>query len=202
MSQTTTLPSARERILTAATELFLSGSVERTSIADICKRAGVSNGSLFHHFDSKDDIAVEVTFALAAEYWNVVLCALEEADNLKDGINKSIRAALAYQQNHPDRYRFMLTDETPWMRGALDRARIANAPFRERAGRWIGARIKGGEMAVLQTEVYGALLFGTPHWVGRIAPLGLAPPDMEKVADDLVRVVLKALSADAPNGRS
>lgn len=188
--------STRERILEAAADLFLSGSVERTSIADICKRAGVSNGSLFHHFESKDDIAVEVSLALGAEYWEVVLSALESAEDLKAGIDKSIRAALAFQQRHPERYRFLLTDETPWMKGALDRSRAANAPFRQRAGLWISARVKSGQMAVLQPEVYGALLFGAPHWVGRIAPLGLAPPDMEKIADDLVRVVQKALAAE------
>jgi AcrR family transcriptional regulator len=196
MGQSTTPPSARERILAAATELFLADSVERTSIADICKRAGVSNGSLFHHFENKDDIAVEVSLALGAEYWEVVLAAVESSDDLQSGVDKAIRAALAYQQRHPDKYRFLLTDETPWMRGALDRARAANAPFRQRAGRWISARVKSGEMAVLQTEVYGALLFGTPHWVGRIAPLGTAPVDMEKVGDDLVRVVQKALSKE------
>jgi AcrR family transcriptional regulator len=187
--------STRDRILAAATDLFLEQSVERTSIADICKRAGVSNGSLFHHFQNKDDIAVEVTFALAAQYWEVVLQALESTDDAKTGIDRAIRAALRYQQEHKDKYRFILTDETPWMRGAADRARERNAEFRKRAGRWIGAQVKAGRMPLLQTEAYGALLFGTPHWAGRIAPLGPSP-NMEAIADDLVRVVQKALAPD------
>jgi AcrR family transcriptional regulator len=195
MDQSTS-PGARDRVLAAATELFLTQGVERTSVAEICKRAGVSNGSLFHHFQSKDEIAVEVTFTIAAEYWDVVLTALEESADVKSGIDKAIRAALAYQQRHPDRYRFILTDETPWMRDAMDLARERNAEFRKRAGRWIGAQVKAGRMPVLQTEAYGALLFGTPHWVGRIARLGTTQPNMDAVADDLVRIVQKALSPD------
>ena len=49
-------PKTRDRILASARELFFSKGLDETSIAEICKHSGVSNGSLFHHFPTKEAI--------------------------------------------------------------------------------------------------------------------------------------------------
>jgi len=41
------------------------------AIEDICDAAGLTKGSFFHHFDSKEDLALA-----AAEYWGAVTGAL------------------------------------------------------------------------------------------------------------------------------
>ncbi|WP_295011268.1 TetR/AcrR family transcriptional regulator [uncultured Microbacterium sp.] len=48
--------SSRETIAEAACELFLERGYERTSIADIAQRAGVSRSSFFNYFASKSDV--------------------------------------------------------------------------------------------------------------------------------------------------
>jgi AcrR family transcriptional regulator len=48
--------SSRETIAEAACELFLEHGYERTSIADIAQRAGVSRSSFFNYFASKSDV--------------------------------------------------------------------------------------------------------------------------------------------------
>jgi AcrR family transcriptional regulator len=47
-------PSARERILAAAAELFLAKGLNAVGIEAIIERAGVAKMSLYHHFESKD----------------------------------------------------------------------------------------------------------------------------------------------------
>ncbi len=54
--------SMKERIMTAAMELFMASSYNKVSISEIAKKAGVSKGGLFHHFDSKYDLAVKTLF--------------------------------------------------------------------------------------------------------------------------------------------
>src|ERR1700694_1621614 len=47
---------ARERILRAAFDLFLSQGIEATKIEDICERADVANRTFFNHFATRQDM--------------------------------------------------------------------------------------------------------------------------------------------------
>ena len=46
----------KERIFQAAKEILQKSGYEKLSIKNICDVAGVSNGSFYHHFKSKDDL--------------------------------------------------------------------------------------------------------------------------------------------------
>lgn len=46
----------KERIFQAAKEILRKNGYENLSIKNICEVAGVSNGSFYHHFQSKDDL--------------------------------------------------------------------------------------------------------------------------------------------------
>ena len=188
--------SSRDRILAAATALFLSEGVEAVSVAEVCRAAGVSNGSFFHHFPSKEELALEITLALRREYWDHVLAAMEPCKDAKKGIAGAIRAAFAYQRQFPDRYRLSRSDDAPWMRGNEQRVRDDNAPYRGRAAHWIASHVATNELPPLLPEIYGALLFGMPHWVARNANSGAAPTDFKVAADQLVETIQKALAPE------
>jgi TetR/AcrR family transcriptional repressor of nem operon len=55
---------SREKLVTAALNVVRSKGYSATRVDDICGAAGVTKGSFFHHFDSKDDLALA-----AAELW-------------------------------------------------------------------------------------------------------------------------------------
>lgn len=46
----------KDRIFRAAKEIMQTHGYEDLSIKNICERAGVSNGSFYHHFKTKDDL--------------------------------------------------------------------------------------------------------------------------------------------------
>ncbi len=46
----------KDRIFCAAKEIMQKHGYEELSIKNICERAGVSNGSFYHHFKTKDDL--------------------------------------------------------------------------------------------------------------------------------------------------
>ena len=51
-------PPARIRLLVAALHVIRAKGYAAATVDDVCERAGVSKGSFFHHFRSKDDLAV------------------------------------------------------------------------------------------------------------------------------------------------
>jgi TetR/AcrR family transcriptional regulator, transcriptional repressor for nem operon len=54
----------RELLLEAATEIIRTKGYSATTVDDICENAKVSKGTFFHHFSSKEDLAVS-----AANRW-------------------------------------------------------------------------------------------------------------------------------------
>ncbi len=57
--------SAREALLDAAIDVVRSQGLHATTVDDLCTAAGVTKGAFFHHFSTKDDLAVA-----AAEHWS------------------------------------------------------------------------------------------------------------------------------------
>ncbi len=60
-------PSARDRLLDAAITVIRANGYAATSVDELCAAAGVTKGAFFHHFRSKDGLAVA-----AAEHWSTV----------------------------------------------------------------------------------------------------------------------------------
>ena len=67
-------PRAREDLLQASFALIRERGYSRTSVDELCAAAGVSKGAFFHHFRSKDALAVA-----ALDRWSEVSTALFQA---------------------------------------------------------------------------------------------------------------------------
>ncbi|MFT3897751.1 MAG: TetR/AcrR family transcriptional regulator [Thermomonas sp.] len=63
--------SSRQRLLDAALHEFRSRGYAATTVDDLCRAAGVGKGSFFHHFPSKEALALE-----AVGHWNAMTGAL------------------------------------------------------------------------------------------------------------------------------
>jgi TetR/AcrR family transcriptional regulator, transcriptional repressor for nem operon len=58
MNATQTRTDARTRLLDAALHVIRAQGYAATSVDDICRAAGLTKGAFFHHFKSKEDLAV------------------------------------------------------------------------------------------------------------------------------------------------
>jgi TetR/AcrR family transcriptional regulator, transcriptional repressor for nem operon len=64
-------PGARDKLLTASLSLVRQKGYASTSVDELCAQAGVTKGAFFHHFRSKDALAVA-----AANHWSATTKAL------------------------------------------------------------------------------------------------------------------------------
>jgi TetR/AcrR family transcriptional regulator, transcriptional repressor for nem operon len=62
---------SKARILDAALHVIRAKGYSATRIEDVCEEAGLTKGSFFHHFSSKEELAIA-----AADYWSEVTSAL------------------------------------------------------------------------------------------------------------------------------
>ena len=63
--------NSRTRLLDAALDLIRAKGYAATAVDEICHRAGVTKGSFFHHFRSKDDLALA-----AVAHWEAKTASL------------------------------------------------------------------------------------------------------------------------------
>ncbi len=58
MNAAASQPDARTRLLDAALQVIRAQGYSATTVDDICREAGFTKGAFFHHFKSKEDLAV------------------------------------------------------------------------------------------------------------------------------------------------
>jgi TetR/AcrR family transcriptional repressor of nem operon len=58
-------PSAKDKILASALDLIRARGYAATTVDELCAAAGVTKGAFFHHFSSKEDLAIA-----AADHWS------------------------------------------------------------------------------------------------------------------------------------
>jgi len=68
------------RLLNAAEELFGERSYHKTTVADICARAGMATGSFYSYFGSKAEIFAAVVRRINADLRRAMKQAIEHAD--------------------------------------------------------------------------------------------------------------------------
>jgi AcrR family transcriptional regulator len=170
---------ARERVLSAALELFGEHGVSGTSLQMIADRIGVTKAAVYHQFHTKDEIVLAV-----------LAPALES-------LHRSIEAA--EREEEPEaRRESMLTALVDLAVGnrrlaAILRADPAAAELaRSHPALDVGSRIRNlfvGPDPDIQSEVAGAMVGGALMMIG-------AAPELERFDDEELTDQLLALARD------
>ena len=177
----------REEILQTAAQLFASSGF-RTSLADIADACGILPGSLYHHFDSKEAIVVELVHRYHDDLDRV---AKEALDSLHDPVPRSVeekildfgRAIAVYGVEH--RAALLLTLYEPPMVAGDELAGLAQMPasihdaMHEllKAGRKTGAIRSGIDLALLADRLCTSML-NVGVGVSHVTPGGELVPDL------------------------
>ncbi|PRZ05112.1 TetR family transcriptional regulator [Isoptericola sp. CG 20/1183] len=88
-------PATRDRLVAAAQELFAAQGVGATSPRQVLAASGVGQGSLYHHFPAKHDLAVAAVSATADQ---ALAAALQELS----GDSPALGRVLAYLERPRD----------------------------------------------------------------------------------------------------
>ena len=85
----------KKKIFKAAKRILQKGGYEELSIKNICEEAGVSNGSFYHHFKTKDDLLsyyIEDQPTMGPD----LLETPKSLEDVKDGIVRVYLSYVAY----------------------------------------------------------------------------------------------------------
>lgn len=89
----------RERILSAAVDLFASHGYDATSVSQVVAQAGVTKGALYHYFSAKDDLLFEIYHTLLADQLasleRIMAMGLDPASALREVIRSLVETTAA-----------------------------------------------------------------------------------------------------------
>jgi AcrR family transcriptional regulator len=130
--------SSREQIVRAALTCAIEQGWESTSLQAVRLRAGVSNGSLFHYFPSREALAGAVVAAGLSDHQSALTAELRAVTDTRDGIERVVIRHLQWMQNHRPLARLFLSTPPDVLRSGLDTAAVTgNRSFFQDVTSWL-----------------------------------------------------------------
>ena len=191
-------PPAR-RLLTAAEELFGQRSYHRTTVADICARAGMATGSFYSYYASKAEIFAAVVRAINTDLRRAMREALERTDG---GQRNRERASF--------RAYFDMLSTRPWMDRIVRESEFVDPglfrEYYEHLARGYARGVRAAQMdrdidARYDPEVIAYAYTGIGNFVGmRWADWTAGGRVPEDVLDDVLELLGRGLAPRADPG--
>ena len=187
----------RSRVLDAALACFTELGYEQTTIARIRERSSVSNGALFHHFNTKEAIAdalyVDALTSFQVGLWQLLR---SQPDSLEAVVRGTIGHQLAWIAANEDRARFL------YMRGHLNWSTPAGAELKELNRQlaqayqdWMAQLSQSAQLRPMPIEVLNAIVTGPTHAIAKRWLAGHLSTPLLGYLDDLSDAVCAALGA-------
>ncbi|WP_461828824.1 TetR/AcrR family transcriptional regulator [Aquifex sp.] len=99
--------STREKILEVALKLFSRKGFKETTIKDIAREVGITEGAIYRHFTSKEEIINNLLREITEELRQELFESIEKGESDKERLNNIIDALLEYAFTKPESFRFL-----------------------------------------------------------------------------------------------
>jgi AcrR family transcriptional regulator len=159
----------RDDILDAARACFAEHGYAATTIELIAARSGASNGSIYHHFGSKDGILAALYTGALASYQGELLALLRaHADDAEAGIRGAVVHHLEWVEAHPEETRTLFEHRQTLERTARASAlRDQNRPVLAEVRKWVARHVETGAIRDVGPAAVAAVWFGPAQSVAR-----------------------------------
>lgn len=97
----------KSEILDAALALFMRKGIKGTTTREIALRAGVAEGTLYRHFDSKDELARFIFEQNIDFFWKYLKVCLKNTRTPEEMLKAFVRGYFTFSRREQKRYSFL-----------------------------------------------------------------------------------------------
>ncbi|MGE0727131.1 MAG: TetR/AcrR family transcriptional regulator [Acidimicrobiia bacterium] len=190
----------REEILAIAASIFARKGVANTTVRDIAKDAGMLSGSLYHYFQSKEEMLDEIIRnALDPDIAADAALAASEDLEPRAAVRELFQRGMMFAADHPDIH-VIVTDSSKEFVGtaAFELVRQRDRAIRHAWRRVLDRGVEAGAFRPdLDTDLAWQAMIAVVVNVGRwYRPNG--PYSMEQIADTMARLFLEGFETQQP----
>ncbi|MGF1593659.1 MAG: TetR/AcrR family transcriptional regulator [Kiloniellaceae bacterium] len=183
----------QQRIEQATLALFAEKGVDRTTIGDIARAAGIAEGTIYRHYPSKE----ELIWQLFSRNYLDLAARLDSLQAARQGLPAKLAAMVGlfcslYEQD-PDMFRFLLLVQ----HGQLERVTAEMLTPVKVLKAAIEEAIARGEIPPQDAEVATAMVLGMVLQVAVFKIYGRVPQPLGDFAERLAAACWRALGGNA-----
>lgn len=194
-----TAPSVRRRVVESALRAFSADGYDAVSIERVRDAAGVSVGSLYHHFESKAGVASAVFTEAISRYHSPLLDVVATDPPAEAGIRSLVGVHHRWVANHTDWARFMVTmGDLAEIRADAAQRESANGRFFDALMGWAEPLMNAGILRPLEPLTFPSVLFGPSYFHTRLSLTSSAAPPDPEVSEAFADAAWRSLAGPDP----
>ncbi len=153
--------TTRARIEAAGLALIDEYGFDAATVGAIREKAGVSNGSFFHVFRSKEELAASLFLDAIRAYHKAMLAALAGGPDAENGIAALVRAHFQWVVDNRRKARFLFEHARPeWIGSIRDAQRAENETYRRGVAKWRDPLVASGRLRAMEPLVFYSQIIG------------------------------------------
>lgn len=193
--------TARDDLLAAGLTVFERDGFEGATVAAIRQLARISNGSFFHFFGSKKELAGTLFLDILQRYHASMVAALDPHAGAREGIALLIRRHLDWVVDNRREARFLFEiSRAEWSVEVRDAQRSENSRLAEGIERWRGPLIARGELFPIGASLFLSQIVGPAQVFCRAWLSGRDTTDPRAQAETLIACAIRALVTPKATG--
>jgi AcrR family transcriptional regulator len=180
----------RQRIEAAAIQLFVEKGVAESTVRDIARAVDISEGALYRHFVSKEDLVWQLFERHYVEFAGRLWALAAGESSVRGKVAAMIRGFCRAHDENPELFRFLLFVQ----HGQLGKLGPETPTPVSVVRTVLNGAIASGEIPAQSADLATALIFGVVLQPVQFAAYGRLPSDMGSVSERLIAAAWAALT--------
>lgn len=154
----------RSAILMSALECYNESGIEAAAIGEIGRRAGASIGSIYHHFSSKEGLAIALLAEGMRRNAQQLEKRLRKAGTARQGVKAVVESLIDWVCDNPEWARYIYTvSSSRLMQVGRTQLQEVNDYHAKVIGDFFAPHFKAGTFRRLPEECIASLVLGPAH---------------------------------------
>lgn len=171
----------RAQVLRAALACFIERGYTASTMEDIRQASGVSIGSIYHHFGSKEGLAVALHREYLEQWWALSERVIRPGRSARSVVRSLVGEYLRFVEQEPGLIRFMffLPESLQIRAVAREELREEFTTGQQQIWTWLEAQADRGSIRRMPMDLYHAVIFGpmlehVGRWLRGVADTALS----------------------------
>ncbi|MBI2487469.1 MAG: TetR/AcrR family transcriptional regulator [Deltaproteobacteria bacterium] len=184
---------SKNKIRNVALRLFVSKGIKSSTTREIAKKAGISEGTIYKHFESKDELALELFITNMDMFREKLLENITNNDDPKEILSRLIQNFFDFAKKQPEAYSYIMDAHYTELKKIPKERPKPKDPFVEA----ICLGIEKGDFRKLDENLGAALVIGMITRTILFFNNGFINLDYYQAAEEVVYSAIKLLGAQS-----